>query len=115
MAKREMSGGGRTASRPWTEGNDAAWMKPKLIPDYELEPRDDSGGPEFDSYTAEFGDGGYVTGDKAHLSVSGGRDDDMREDEISEEPRARSADRAEGEKERGFGKSPGRSKRLARE
>ena len=54
---------------------DAASMKPRLIPDFELLPRDDSGGPEFQPYTMEFGDGGYVTGAKAHLSVRGGKDD----------------------------------------
>lgn len=71
---------------------DAADMKPKFIPDYELLPRDDSGGPGFDPYTAEFGDGGRVTGAKAHLSVSGGSDDAKRGDE-----RNRSA-RREGDK-----------------
>lgn len=54
---------------------DAAEMKPRLIPDYELLGRDDSGGPEFDPYTAEFGDGGYTTGEKSHLSVTGGSAD----------------------------------------
>lgn len=70
MAK---SGGGRGVSDPWAAGSDAAYIKPKLIPDYELIPRDDSGGIDWDPYTAEFGDGGYVRGgDKAHLSAKGG-------------------------------------------
>lgn len=54
---------------------DAAEMKPRLIPDYELLGRDDSGGPDFQPYTQKWGDGGRVTGAKAHLSVSGGKDD----------------------------------------
>ena len=62
-------------------GRDAAGMRPRLIPDFELLGRDDSGGPEWQPYTAEFGDGGYVTGPKAHLSVNGGRDDELRGDE----------------------------------
>jgi hypothetical protein len=52
---------------------DAAEMKPRLMPDYVLLGRDDSGGPEWQPRTAQFGDGGFVTGGaKAHLSVSGG-------------------------------------------
>lgn len=54
---------------------DAAEMKPRLIPDDKLLPRDDSGGPGFDPYTAEFDDGGRVTGAKSHLSVGGGKKD----------------------------------------
>ena len=64
----------------YLSGEDASYIKPKLIPDYELLPRDDSGGPEWDPYTAEFGDGGYVIGDKAHLSARGGKDDDLATD-----------------------------------
>jgi hypothetical protein len=45
-----------------------------------LLPRDDSGGPEWDAYSQEFGDGGYVVGDKAHLSASGGKDDPIEDD-----------------------------------
>jgi hypothetical protein len=78
-------------------GYDASYIKPRLIPDYELLPRDDSGGPEWMPYTAEWGDGGYVTGEKAHLSARGGRDDDLVKDEVSSEPRSRAAKRAEGE------------------
>jgi hypothetical protein len=62
---------------------DAADMKPKFIPNDELLPRDDSGGPGFEAYTAEFGDGGRVTGAKSHLSVTGGGSDSMSGDEIS--------------------------------
>ena len=75
-------------------GRDAAYIKPKLIPDYELLPRDDSGGPDWDAYNAQFGDGGYVVGDKAHLSARGGKDDDVQEDEQTERPRAASAMKA---------------------
>ena len=45
-------------------GGDAAEMRPKLIPNFELLPRDDSGGPEWQPYTQQWGDGGYVTGEK---------------------------------------------------
>lgn len=62
-------------------GNDAAYIKPKLIPDYELLGRDDSGGPDYQPYTAEFGDGGFVHGEKAHLSAHGGSDDSLIGDE----------------------------------
>lgn len=55
---------------------DAAEMKPRLMPDSALLPRDNSGGPGFDPYTAEFDDGGRVTGPKKHLSVGGGKDSD---------------------------------------
>ena len=61
-------------------GRDAAEARPFLIPDYELLPRDDSGGPEWQPYTQEFGDGGYVTGMKSHLTPRGpGRGDDSLE------------------------------------
>ena len=99
MAKR--NGGAmapKMVSDPWATGSDAAYIRPKLIPDMELLPRDDSGGPEWDPYTQEWGDGGYVVGEKAHLSARGGSDDAEEEDEISDEPRTRAAKRAEGEK-----------------
>ena len=106
--------GSRANSKPWNSGNDAAYIEPKLIPDYELLPRDDSGGPEWDPYTQQFGDGGYVTGEKAHLSARGGRDDEMENDEISSEPRERSAKRAEGEGS-ASPRRPSSSARMARE
>jgi hypothetical protein len=73
-------------NRPgYAKGDDAAYIKPKLIPDEELLPRDDSGGPEWDPYTQEFGDGGEITGAKAHLSAKGGSDDKQgKGDEIDE-------------------------------
>ena len=82
----------------YASGRDAAYIKPKFIPNEELLGRDDSGGPDFDPYTAQFGDGGYVTGEKAHLSARGGREAEEEEDEESSEPRARAAKRAEGER-----------------
>ena len=53
---------------------DAATIKPKFVPNYCLQPRDDSGGPDWQPYTAEWGDGGYAAGEeqKGHLSPSGG-------------------------------------------
>lgn len=103
-----MGGGGRTnegrsetgiqgGGPDYKTGRDASYIEPRLIPDYELLPRDDSGGPEWMPYTAQWGDGGYVTGEKAHLSARGGRDDAEKEDEISSEDRSRAAKRAEGE------------------
>lgn len=53
-------------------GRDAAEMAPRFIPDYNLLGRDDSGGGDWQPYNAQFGDGGFVTGSKKHLSVSGG-------------------------------------------
>jgi hypothetical protein len=53
---------------------DAAEITPKLIPDEDLLPRDNSGGidgKEF-RYTQEFDDGGRVTGPKDHLSATTG-------------------------------------------
>jgi len=61
--------------------SDAATIKPKFVPDDELLPRDNSGGIGFDPYTAEFGDGGKVTGPKGHLSASGGGDTESRRSE----------------------------------
>lgn len=112
----DRGGGGRTAKNPWTNGNDAASMKPRLIPDYELLPRDDSGGPEWDPYTQQFGDGGYVQGEKPHLSVrSSEPDDPLLEDIVSDEPRTRVAKRDEGERSVNRTKIPAKSKREARE
>lgn len=69
-------------------GRDAAVTRPHFIPDYELLPRDDSGGPEWMPYTAEWGDGGYVTGPKAHLTPEGGSGGDRtKSDEIDRSER----------------------------
>lgn len=87
---------------------DAAGIKPKLIPDYELMARDDSGGPEYDPYTAEFGDGGFVQGAKAHLSASGGVDDPTEGSEQSDKARTARYDRISGIKHIGkTGKTSG--------
>lgn len=77
-------------------GDDAAYIKPRLIPDYQLMARDDSGGMEWDAYTQEFGDGGFVTGQKKHLSVSGAEDDDLVQDEIDAGARWKSWDKKQG-------------------
>ena len=68
-------------------GRDAAETRPHFIPDFELLARDDSGGPEWTPYTAEFGDGGYTTGYKAHLTPGGGEGDKKRGDEIDRSER----------------------------
>lgn len=95
----------------YLSGEDAAYIKPKLIPDYELLPRDDSGGPEWDAYSAEFGDGGYVTGDKGHLSARGGNDDPETEDEQDEQTRRGTAKTAD----KSMRKIPESSKKLSKE
>lgn len=67
----------------YATGKDAAYIKPKLIPNDELLARDDSGGPDYQPYTAAFGDGGHVTGEKPHLSAhGGGREEEAEGDEI---------------------------------
>lgn len=81
-------------------GKDAATIKPKFVPDEELLARDDSGGPNFDPYTAEFGDGGFVEGgDKAHLSASGGREPRTANDEQTGRDRAGDRGEAKGKVE----------------
>ena len=66
---------------------DAAEMKPRLIPDAELLPRDDSGGLGYQPRTAVWGDGGKPLGAKAHLSVGGGSDDKVDGSEIARSER----------------------------
>lgn len=110
--KRGMMGGDR---EPWEGGNDAAGMEPKLIPDYELQGRDDSGGPDYDGYSASFGDGGFVQGEKAHLSVRGGKDDPEESDEQSERSRAKVANRDTGEAPDADVDAPAKSKKMQRE
>lgn len=66
---------------------DAAGIKPKLVPNFNLMARDDSGGPEYDTYTAAFGDGEFKQGAKPHLSVSGGVEDKVDGDQRSDSPR----------------------------
>jgi hypothetical protein len=51
---------------------DAAEITPKFVPLDHLYGRDNSGGKGFSSPTADFGDGGKVTGSKGYLSASGG-------------------------------------------
>ena len=79
----------REAGNFGRSGRDASYVEPFLIPDYELLPRDDSGGPEFAPYTAEFGDGGYSTGPKAHLSPRGYSEQPKERDEESNAARRR--------------------------
>lgn len=69
MAKVNRSGPG------YATGRDAAYIEPKFVPNNELLGRDNSGGQDYTPYTAQFGDGGYVTGGaKSYLSASGGGD-----------------------------------------
>lgn len=101
----------------YLSGEDAAYIKPKLIPDYELQARDDSGGPEWDPYTASFGDGGYVTGDKAHLSARGGSDDPMGDegDEQSQQYRKSGAKGVAMGKTNVHPATPSSSKKMQKE
>lgn len=90
------------------KGRDAAEMKPRLIPDYELLPRDDSGGPDYQPHAAQFGEGGFVAGgDKKHLSVSGGKGDDLDGTQQDSTMEARNKDKGT--------KSPARSVKQSRE
>ena len=102
MAKKSLDGAG------YASGRDAAYIKPRFIPDYELLGRDDSGGPDFQPYTMEFGDGGYVTGEKAHLSAKGGESDPLDGDEQDSTEKAR-------KRIGGDSKGPASSRARARE
>lgn len=77
---------------------DAAGIKPKLIPNYELMARDDSGGPDWNPRTAEFGDGGYVVGqeEKGHLSAKDGGQHERERTELSDKERTREYDKESG-------------------
>lgn len=99
--------GVQMVSDPWRTGSDASYIEPRLMPDYELLPRDDSGGPEYQPYTQEWGDGGYVTGMKAHLSAMGGSDDPQSGDEQL----STNAGRSRGER---GPSAPSSSSRMAR-
>lgn len=79
----------------WNSGRDAAYIKPKFVPDEALHGRDDSGGYDWsDNYTEQFGDGGKVTGGaKSYLSASGGKGGDFAGGEESSGPRLAEARR----------------------
>lgn len=62
-------------------GRDAAEIKPKLIPDDQLLPRDNSGGLDYTPHTAEWDDGGKVIGAKSHLSAGDSTGNGSRSDE----------------------------------
>lgn len=47
-----------------------------------LLPRDDSGGPDFEPHSGDFGEGGEVTGPKGHLSAGSGPEDSKSDDRI---------------------------------
>jgi hypothetical protein len=85
------------------ESGDAVGIKPKFVPNDELLARDDSGGPEYQPYTGAFGDGGYVTGEKGHLSAHGGSENEEEGDEIASTESARNKNVSP--------KSPGRSRK----
>jgi hypothetical protein len=66
-----------------SSGGDAAYIEPKFVPNEFLLGRDDSGGPDYQPYTAKFGDGGKVTGSKSHLSATGGSGGDDADEQPS--------------------------------
>lgn len=75
---------------------DAAGIAPKLVPNTNLMARDDSGGPDYDPYTQQFGDGGDIVGAKPHLSVSGGKADKIQGTEVDDNERTKEYDRESG-------------------
>lgn len=93
---------------------DAAGIAPKFVPNQNLMARDDSGGPDYDPHTGQFGDGGFVIGEKPHLGVSGGSEDAMEGTEISDKPRTRGYDNISGVPHIG-GKDTARAKKEAKE
>lgn len=93
----------------YATGKDAAYIKPKLVPDYELLARDDSGGPDYQPYTAEFGDGGFVHGEKAHLSAHGGTEDPDDGDEQDSTEKARNKEKSVA------AKAPASSRKYSKE
>lgn len=99
----------KEAYKSWETGKDAAYIKPKLVPNDELLARDDSGGPDYQPYTAAFGDGGFVHGEKPHLSTGAGMEDEVIGDEQDslEAGREKNASVAS--------KAPASSKKEARE
>lgn len=75
------------AKEGYLSGDDAAYIKPKFVPNTNLTARDDSGGPEYDPRTAQFGDGYEKEGEKSHLSASGGKSDPILGTELDDKPR----------------------------
>lgn len=57
----------------YNSGSDAAYIKPKFVPDDALHGPDMSGGPEMKPRHAEFGDGGEITNPKGYLSTGKGK------------------------------------------
>ncbi len=93
---------------------DAAGIEPKFVPNTNLMARDDSGGPEYDPYTAQFSDGDFKIGAKPHLSVSGGTADTIEGTEISDKPRTAAYD-AISKAPKAGDKGPSSSKKQAME
>lgn len=58
----------------YNSGSDAAYIKPRLLPQEALHPIDDSGPPDMPKYHAEFGDGGKITNPKSYLMAGKSRD-----------------------------------------
>ena len=52
-------------------GRDAAYIKPVMIPDDALLPRDNSGGEGFTPKNGEWDGGGKIVGPKSHLTPGG--------------------------------------------
>lgn len=88
------------AKEGYMTGDDAAYIKPKFIPNTSLMARDDSGGPEWDPYTQEFGDGQLKIGSKPWLSAKGGEAEPIEGSEVSDKYRTAGYDKI-GDKHRG--------------
>lgn len=102
----------------YATGKDAAYIKPKLIPNAELMARDDSGGPDWDPHTAQFGDGGFVVGEdeKGHLSAKNGAQHEIEGTELSDKNRTAGYDKlSAADKHRGRGGETARAKKEAME
>lgn len=53
----------------YNSGSDAAYIKPKFVPEDGLHGPDLGGGPDMKQRHAEFGDGGMITDPKGYLST----------------------------------------------
>lgn len=95
---------------------DAAGIKPRLIPDFQLLGRDDSGGMDFQPYTAQFGDGGFCQGEKPHLSWDGsGKEDEVDGDTRSQKQRTEVYKSLYPSDSKVGAEAPASSKKLAKE
>jgi hypothetical protein len=79
----------------WGKNESAAWIKPVIVSDEAVWPRDDSGGPDFRPYAAEFSDGGYITGEK-EMDFGGTDDGDRGNHGDEDEPEKTTSGKKKG-------------------